>query len=763
MTDLRKWLQASRTPRRLVVLFVLLESLAFQKGSMRVTAESEVPDNVAGQLLRQTVKAAAASSPSRDSLDGATASGLVWSDLSVVSSNRDVTLLHPFSGWITSGQIGGILGPSGSGKSTFLSALSGSSRQLYQTGQVWHYLHTVVHGSKDTQTPIQLSRIPTQEVAWLQQHDDFFSMLTVRETLDLAAYLELPHLVLSQRDALVQTHLDALGLAHAADRPIGSDLTGLGTARLSGGERRRLSVALELLTEKQLLLADEPTSGLDSSISVKVMQNIRDVCRKRNIPCLCAIHQPRSSIWHLLDTLILMAPGGRVVYAGPKSEAVAYFATQGYRCPDATNPAEYFVDLVSVDTEDEQVAAIDEARIDKLASVFRDYQQTSLLLPAKRPQVNLSLDIETDIQQPSNGQSMRRAFQEKSQLGLLKFLWVPRLGALLQRSWRQNVRNWEINIFRAVASAGNAILLAQIFPTVRGSVAKANSVADRVALLSFGAINMCFIAFMKTVTLIAEEKPVVQREQSRRQYSSLEYLVAKVLAEFPLDSLFSAIFTAFLKKCSGVRISWAKLTGVFSLLTVSGASLGLMLGSWLPTEKLATTGSIPVLVVLMVVGIINPSGVDQSTPPPAVVQVLKRCSPFAYAIEALCLGEYPGMEFERQSGWFGRIRDLPRMGGLAMVRNGDQVLEALGLQDKGYVRVMQHLGVLSAAYLAVSWLGMLVQGRKHGMHGAVEADSSQHVQRTKAPKDTEGSFPSKSTTETSISQRHLKVPLKIRV
>lgn len=62
--------------------------------------------------------------------------------------------------------------------------------------------------------------------------------------------------------------------------------------------------------------------------------------------------------------------------------------------------------------------------------------------------------------------------------------------------------------------------------------------------------------------------------------------------------------------------------------------------------------------------VVNPSGVDQSTPPPAVVQVLKRCSPFAYAIEALCLGEYPGMEFERQSGWFGRIRDLPRMGGL---------------------------------------------------------------------------------------------------
>jgi ABC-type multidrug transport system permease subunit len=87
------------------------------------------------------------------------------------------------------------------------------------------------------------------------------------------------------------------------------------------------------------------------------------------------------------------------------------------------------------------------------------------------------------------------------------------------------------------------------------------------------------MALMKTIELFSKEKPVVQREQQRRQYSSLEYLLAKSIAEIPLDTIFAAIFATTLKSLCGIRIGWRALTGTFILMTVSGASLGFAIGA----------------------------------------------------------------------------------------------------------------------------------------------------------------------------------------
>jgi ABC-type multidrug transport system ATPase subunit len=630
-----------------------------------------------------------------------TTGGLVWSDLSVISDQGKV-LLDDCSGAVANGMVCGVLGPSGAGKSSFLAALGGQ-QTLSVHGQVYAY-------QGGFQDDLSLARIPVNQVAWLQQKDDFFGMLTVEETLRLAAFLELPHLPAKRRQQLVHSHLDALGLAHAADRRIG-DYVG-GGSRLSGGERRRLSVALELLTEKQLVLADEPTSGLDSSMSAKVMNLMKELAVERDIPCLCAVHQPRSSIWHKLDSFILMAPGGNVCFAGDCHKAVQYFADLGFECPGETNPAEFFVDLVSVDTEDPVAAAKDMARIEHLAAAFRGHQQ-------KQWSGNKQVRIKEEVRS-MNGSPSRR-------LGILG--WIPRFGALLRRSWRQNIRNHAVNLFRLVASSLNAVLLAEIFPTVRGPIPTVNSVADRVALLSFGAICLCMTAYMKTADLFSKEKPVVQREQTRHQYSALEYLAAKVFAEMPLDACFAAVFASVLKASASLAISWGKLTSILSLLTVAGAALGLSVGSWAPNEQLATSGGIPLLVVLMVVGVINPSGVDPAHQPPPIVRIMKHFSPFAFAIEALCLGEYPGMQFDFEGrGWFKRFSDLPRMGGLAMVRNGDQVIEALGLADKNYSVIMKQLAMVSLGNLVVGWLGLLFHQMPKRMRKTSRSDDVDDVE-----------------------------------
>ena len=628
---------------------------------------------------------------------------------------------------------------------------------LTRSGQVWVYHQYPLNGGEErTKETLVLEPLHRSQVAFLQQQDVFFERLTVRETLDLAAYLELPHLPLEERREMVQQLLDGLGLAHVSDHHIGNadngdgdhaphhhhgvgpsfpwvskmmdSLSRLGDrgGRLSGGERRRLSVALELVTEKHVFMADEPTSGLDSALSFQVIKLIRELAISKHIPCLVSLHQPRSTIWNnLLDDCIIMAPGGRVCFAGATDEALLYFERVGFKIPSATNPAEFLVDLVSIDTENATQATLDEKRIQKLAVAFQDYQR-------KQGKEKKQQDAykHNDFPKPTTSVLDIEEYDMFVEEGPRPFDWVPRLAALLRRSWRQNIRNAQVNWLRLIGSAGNAYLLAQIFPTLRVAGVLPSSIADRIALLSFGAINMCMMAYMKTVELFAKERPVVRREHIRHHYSPLEYLVAKALAELPLDACFAAVFTTGLKYFTSLRISWINLTAAFSLLTAAGASMGFAVGSWAPTEQMAVTAGLPLLVIFMVVGVINPSGVDSSKPKPFVVQLLKEFSPFAFAIEALALGEYPGMEFvkeQRRFGWFRKLRDLPRMGGLALVQNGDQVIDALGLQGKTFRESMVRLATLTAGNLILSWLGLLL--RQHSSGGAIFGSRKSRIRR----------------------------------
>ena len=162
----------------------------------------------------------------------------------------------------------------------------------------------------------------TNNIAFIHQDDQFFSMLTVQETLRLAASLRLQQSNLNQTVlyARVEEVIQAMALQHVSSSFIGD------TAKrgISGGERKRLAVASELLGSPRILLADEPTSGLDSFQAYSIMSHLSSLAKEKDMCIVCAIHQPRSTIWSLFDDILLLAEG-RVAYMGPRGDVIPYF------------------------------------------------------------------------------------------------------------------------------------------------------------------------------------------------------------------------------------------------------------------------------------------------------------------------------------------------------------------------------------------------------------------------------------------------------
>ncbi|OMO70098.1 ABC transporter-like protein [Corchorus olitorius] len=267
--------------------------------------------------------------------DGENKYYLVWEDLTVVIPNfgngPSRRLLNGLTGFAEPGRIMAIMGPSGSGKSTLLDALAGRlSGNVVMTGNV------LLNGKK--------KRLDYGSVAYVTQEDILLGTLTVRETITYSAYLRLPS-SMSRKDidGIVEGTIMEMGLQECADRLIGNwHLRGV-----SGGEKKRLSIALEILTRPHLLFLDEPTSGLDSASAFFVIQTLRTVCRDGRT-VISSIHQPSSEVFSLFDDLFLLS-GGEQVYFGEAKMAAKFFAEAGFPCPSRRNPSDHFLRCINSD------------------------------------------------------------------------------------------------------------------------------------------------------------------------------------------------------------------------------------------------------------------------------------------------------------------------------------------------------------------------------------------------------------------------------
>lgn len=240
-------------------------------------------------------------------------------------------ILTNISGVAQPGQLMGILGASGAGKSTFLDILARKNKRGITTGNIY------VNGEKIIDSDYR------NVVGFVDQEDTLLPTLTVHETILTSALLRLPRdMNISVKEQRVIEVMQQLGIYHIKDQIIGSE-EGSGRG-ISGGEKRRVGIACELVTSPSILFLDEPTSGLDAFNAFNVIECLVTLAKTYNRTIICTIHQPRSNIVALFDQLVLLAKG-MPVYSGPFSSCQAYFDHLGYSCPPGYNIADYLVDL----------------------------------------------------------------------------------------------------------------------------------------------------------------------------------------------------------------------------------------------------------------------------------------------------------------------------------------------------------------------------------------------------------------------------------
>ncbi|KAJ5669121.1 ABC transporter G family member [Penicillium macrosclerotiorum] len=275
---------------------------------------------------------------------------LYWDNVSYNLNGKEI--LSGIQGASAPGQITAIMGASGAGKTTFLDILARKNKRGSVHGNF--YVNGEKIGDHDFKSM----------VGFVDQEDTMLPTLTVHETILTSALLRLPRDM--SRAAKEQRVLEVekqLGIYHIKDQLIGSE-EGKGRG-ISGGEKRRVGIACELVTSPSILFLDEPTSGLDAFNAFNVVECLVTLAKTYNRTVIFTIHQPRSNIVALFDRLILLA-GGRTVYSGPFSTCQQYFDRIGYSCPPGFNIADYLVDLTmhagAATTYTDEVASSVDAR-----------------------------------------------------------------------------------------------------------------------------------------------------------------------------------------------------------------------------------------------------------------------------------------------------------------------------------------------------------------------------------------------------------------
>ncbi|KAK0646654.1 P-loop containing nucleoside triphosphate hydrolase protein [Cercophora newfieldiana] len=442
-------------------------------------------------------------------LRNTTIRNISWKGVTVTVKDRETklpkTILENVEGIVEAGEICALMGPSGCGKTTLLNVLASRPTGAQNVDGT-----ILVNGSRPSRSAFrEMSR-------FVEQEDALIGSLTVRETLNFASRLaSTSSLPRKERVARIDGLLDSFGLREQAGTLIGTPIR----KGISGGQKRRVGVASQLITSPKILFLDEPTSGLDSAASFEVVNYLKGVAKRNNLIVVVSIHQPSTAVFNLFDKLLLLS-AGKTHYFGPVSDVERHYESIGREVPLHVNPAEFLLELVNIDFSQNRNSASD--HLDELHQAWI----------ASSRAADLAVAVDAAAQNGDRTVSSERAEKRPSMPSLIL--------TLLHRSFIKSYRDVFAYGIRFAMYIGLAIMMGTVWLRLE---ATQESIIPLINGLFFGSAFMSFMAVAYCPAYLEDYLQFI-KEKHNGLYGPAELIISNFLIGIPYLFLISLIFSS---------------------------------------------------------------------------------------------------------------------------------------------------------------------------------------------------------------------------
>lgn len=480
-----------------------------------------------------------------------------YADLSFQPKGMPRPILHNVTGSIDRGSLTAVMGGSGAGKSTFVNVLMG---KITNTSGI-----IMVNDA-----PNKIKRYK-KLIGYVPQDDIVLPELTVFENILHSARIRLPR---TWADSEIQAHvnsvIDCLELSHVRDSLVGS----VGKPVISGGQRKRVSIGMELAAAPMAIFLDEPTSGLDATAASSIMRTLKAIARL-GISVIVIIHQPRMEIFEMLDQLILLA-NGQIIYEGREDYVQQFFENVGFTFPPHGNSGDIITDIITGNGRpykskgdiskdwlisnwagSRQHAKMKERHVSVAASTVslnRRSVMASSLINLNRMSAPLGLQ---SLHDPAMLEALKKRGASR-----LNQTWL-----CLHRALLQQCRDKTAFCFEIVLASICALLLGLAEHGKKGVMFRGIYKGDFVMLSSavdfssspqlsmLVGVSIGLISSAPGVRMFSEEM-LLHRREAEAGHSRLAYFTAKVLCAFPRMLIACMHFSTIVHILSMPVIPW---------------------------------------------------------------------------------------------------------------------------------------------------------------------------------------------------------------
>lgn len=596
---------------------------------------------------------------------------LSWKDLSVYRKKKlqtsiwrspvyeDIKVLHEVSGLVSSGNLVAIMGSSGAGKTSLLAAISRRDK-----GEMTGY---IMLNSRLIGASI-ISKIS----GFVAQHDLAVEDLTVHEHMEFMARLMMDRRCSSgSRTRRVQQLLTDLAVATCSETKLKD---------LSGGERKRVSLAVQLLNDPPILFCDEPTTGLDSWAAHAVVTRLRALAIAGKL-VVCSVHQPNSGVFELFHQVILIS-NGRIAFHGTIEQAEDFFTSLNYKCPIGFNAAEYYVSLLGIEVDREL-----ESR-DRIRKICNEYGRSSI---ARTIEKKIKILDETDFDSDGFNYNDRNEVFEK-------YLTLVKVNCFVQFYWLmwRNIQTMKHN-----SSIWIAEFLLLMFVGVVCSVPYINTFEDldqcdiqNVEGLLYLTITEDIFLFIYAVFItFPSELPILLRETAHGLYSPGPYYLSKMIFWIPRAVIEPVLFASLIYYVVGFQdgiMGWLGFCFVCVLCANYANAYGSFLSSVFDKMETAALVSVPFdLLGTMFSGLyINLASLSPW------ISWIRYLSGFYYGVESISILQWSNIN----------NIGCDNLDGLTCIRNGSQVLTKFGFSESNFWR---NCGCLVVMYFVAHFIAYI--------------------------------------------------------